>query len=459
MDAPTEDRSLEFKKAERQYDRIKLFKRCVAIGNEGGGRIILGVTDARPRRVVDTRAFENVGKIEADIFAKCDIRVVVEELRHPDGRVLIFNIPSRPIGPAFAYEGAYLMRVGEETPPMSPDRLRTIFNEANPPWEQRTARSDVPGREVVKLLDTNAFFDLLDQPYPTSQTAVLQRFVDEDFIRVVPGGGYHVTNLAAVCFANDYKDFPTVAHKYQRFVVYEGLGKLSTLLDRDETRGIAIDFEKRVDEIYSHLPGGEFIESVIRKERRMFPRVAVRELLANALIHQDFDHSGNNVLIELFDNRMMISSPGEPLIDTDRFIDGHQSRNNKLADLMRRLGICERLSSGVDKVVGSVEVAQLPPPDFRVQNGLTMSLLFAAKPLENMDRGERIRACYQHCCLRYVNNEPTTNQSVRERFGLNDSQSEFASRILRDTVKAGRIQIDPTKASSLKFREYLPSWA
>ncbi len=458
INAPTEDRSLEFKKAEQQLDRTKLFRRCVAIGNEGGGRIILGVTDARPRRVVDTKAFPNIAKIEADVFANCKIRVVVEELQHPDGRVLVFNIPSRPAGSAFEFEGQYLMRVGEETQPMSADRLRTIFAESRPPWEYRLATDGLTRSEVVKLLKTDAYYDLLELPYPTTQAKLLEVFVGEGFLREVPGG-LAITNLAAICFANNVRDFDGLQFKYQRFVIYDGPGKLVTRLDRTETRGIAIDFEQRVDEVYSHLPGGEFIDSALRKERRMLPRVAIRELLANALIHQDFEQNGNHVLVELFDNRMLISSPGVPLIDTERFIDGYRSRNEKLADLLRRLGICERLSSGIDKVITSVEAAQLPAPDFRVQNDLTVSLLFAAKPLEAMDRGERIRACYQHCSLRYVTQLVTTNQSIRDRFGLDKSQMETASRILRDTVEAGRIKIDPTKVNSMKYREYIPAWA
>lgn len=458
IDAPTEDRSLEFKKAEQQLDRTKLFRRCVAIGNEGGGRIILGVTDARPRQVVNTQAFPNIAKIEADIFANCKIRVVVEEIQHPDGRVLVFNIPSRPVGSAFEFDGQYLMRVGEETQPMSADRLRTIFAEAKPPWEDRLASPGLSGSEVVKLLKTDTFYDLLELPYPTTQAKLLESFVNEGFLREIPGG-LAITNLAAICFANNLRDFDGLRFKCQRFVIYDGLGKLATRLDRTETRGIAIDFEQRVDEIYSHLPGGEFIDSALRKERRMLPRVAIRELLANALIHQDFDQSGNHVLVELFDNRMLISSPGVPLIDTERFIDGYRSRNEKLADLMRRLGICERLSSGIDKVITGVEAAQLPAPDFRVQNDLTISILFAAKPLEEMDRGERVRACYQHCVVRFVDGLETSNKSLRDRFGLSESGVETVSRVLRDTIAAGKIKIDETRSSSTKFRYYLPFWA
>jgi ATP-dependent DNA helicase RecG len=115
-----------------------------------------------------------------------------------------------------------------------------------------------------------------------------------------------------------------------------------------------------------------------------------------------------------------ISNPGAPSIPPDRFIDGHQSRNERLADLMRRLRICEEKGSGVDKVIQAVEAFKLPAPDFRVGVRRASALLFAHKDFDEMDRNDRIRACYQHCCLRYLMNERMTNQSLRARFKLPD---------------------------------------
>ncbi|MHB9022484.1 MAG: ATP-binding protein, partial [Halothiobacillus sp.] len=211
--------------------------------------------------------------------------------------------------------------------------------------------------------------------------------------------------------------------------------------------------------IYGLVPSNEVIEQALRREVKMFPEIAVRELVANALIHQDFTQTGTSVMIEIYDDRMEISNPGKPFISPDRFIDEYQSRNERLADLMRRLGICEEKGSGVDKVVQAAEVFQLPAPDFRVGEKRTSAILFSHKVFEDMDRNDRIRATYQHCCLRYVMNEKMTNQSLRERFNLPEKKAEAVSRAIRDSVEAGKIKLADPEQASLRYRSYLPFWA
>ncbi len=164
-------------------------------------------------------------------------------------------------------------------------------------------------------------------------------------------------------------------------------------------------------------------------------------------------------MIEIYDDRMEISNPGKPFISPDRFIDEYQSRNERLADLMRRLGICEEKGSGVDKVVQAAAVFQLPAPDFRVGEKRTSAILFSHKAFEDMDRNDRIRATYQHCCLRYVMNEKMTNQSLRERFNLSEKKAEAVSRAIRDSVEAGKIKLADPEQASLRYRSYLPFWA
>ena len=147
------------------------------------------------------------------------------------------------------------------------------------------------------------------------------------------------------------------------------------------------------------------------------------------------------------------------MIPVDRFIDEYQSRNESLSDLMRRLRICEAKSSGIDQVVHAAEEYQLPAPDIRVGEVHTSVVLFAHKDFEDMDRSERIRACYQHCCLRWVMNEKMTNQSLRDRFGLPDNKNESISRILRETMETGRIKLADVSVTSTRYRSYIPSWA
>ena len=167
LSAP-ENEHLEFKEAKQQYDTTKLLRYCVALANEGGGHLVLGVSDQRPRHVVGTQAFLNSGDIKARILEALRIRADVQELTHPDGRVLVFSIPPRPMGTPLHHEGAY-----------------------------------------------------------------------------------------------------------------------------------AVGFQSLVDFVHSSAPLNHFVEQVVREEVKMFPRQAIRELVANALVHQDFEATGQSVMVEM----------------------------------------------------------------------------------------------------------------------------------------------------------------
>ena len=420
--------------------------------------MLLGIADESPRRVVGTAAFNDPVDMAAKMFKVLGFRVEIEEVAHPDGRVLVFQIPGRPLGMVYDFEGAYLMRAGEELVPMSEDRLRMIFAEGQPDWLSHAALKDCDDEKVVELLDTQSYFDLLHLPYPTTRAGVLDRFVSERLIQREEGG-WTISNLSGMLFAKQLEQFGRLARKAPRVIVYEGTNKLKTKLDKPGTKGYAVGFQGLVEFINGLVPSNEGIEQALRREVKMFPEIAVRELVANALIHQDFTESGMSVMIEIYDDRMEISNPGKPFISPDRFIDEYQSRNERLADLMRRMGICEEKGSGVDKVIQAAEVFQLPAPDFRVGEKRTSALLFGHRDFEEMDRNDRIRATYQHCCLRYVMNERMSNQSLRERFKLPEKKVATVSQIIAAAVEAEKIKMaDPTQTST-RYRNYVPFWA
>lgn len=454
----SEHQRLEFKEAKTQFDNRKLYKYCVALANEGGGHLLLGIEDQPPRKIVGTAAFNDPVDMAAKMFQTLGFRVEIEEVLHPDGRVLVFHIPSRPLGTVYDFEGAYLMRAGEELVPMSEDRLRAIFAEGQPDWLSQPALKDCDDDKVVQLLDTQSYFDLLHLPYPVNRAGVLERFESEKLIQR-DGAGWMISNLGGILFAKKLEQFDRLARKAARVIVYEGTNKLKTKLDKPGTKGYAVGFQGLVEFINGLVPSNEVIEQALRREVKKFPEIAVRELVANALIHQDFTESGTSVMIEIYDDRMEISNPGKPFISPDRFIDEYQSRNERLADLMRRLGICEEKGSGVDKVVQSAEVFQLPAPDFRVGERRTSAVLFAHIGIDDMDRNDRIRACYQHCCLRYVMNEKMTNQSLRERFKLPEDKVATVSQIIAATVDAGKIKLADPAQTSTRYRNYVPFWA
>ncbi len=164
-------------------------------------------------------------------------------------------------------------------------------------------------------------------------------------------------------------------------------------------------------------------------------------------------------LLEIYDNRIEFTNPGEPLIDTDRFLDSPaRSRNEILAKQMRLIGICEERGSGIDKVVNATEIHQPPSPKFQVTAEATVATLFAPKPLADMDSEERIRACYMHASLKHVEQDYMTNASLRARFKLSAKESAVASRVIGETLDDGKIKLyDPTVG--YKARKYSPYWA
>lgn len=457
MYVPRESEHLEFKEAKEQLNLTKLFRYCVAIANEGGGKLILGVSDIIPRKVVGSKAFCNIDDIAKKIYVKLHFRVDVEEINHVNGRIVLFHIPSRPRGTAYQFEGAYLMRSTEDTVPMSEDRLRLIFNEGRPDWLMCSAKGDCTADDVVRLLDTQGYFDLLKLTYPTTRDAVIERFEKEKLIHK-KDSLWVITNMAAILFAKKIDDFDLLSRKTPRVIVYDETSKLKTRLDKPGIRGYAVGFEGLLEFINGQIPTNEVIQHALRKEKKMFPEIAIRELVANALIHQDLNEAGP-VLIEIYSDRMEITNPGCPFISTDRFIDEYQSRNERLADLMRRIGICEEKGSGVDKVIAATEIYQLPAPDFRVREKHTTVVLFSYKSFDEIDRKDRVRACYQHCCLRYVMNKQMTNQSLRERFKLPEKKTAAVSQVIAEAVSVKLIKLDDTATISRRYAKYLPFWA
>jgi ATP-dependent DNA helicase RecG len=207
------------------------------------------------------------------------------------------------------------------------------------------------------------------------------------------------------------------------------------------------------------LPSNEVMGVALRKVVPMFPELAVRELVANALIHQDFYQTGTGPMIEIFPNRMEITNPGLPLVKTERFLDSPpKSRNETLASFMRRIGVCEERGSGIDKVVHLTETYHLPAPLFEETDEHTRVVLFAHRSLNDMDKDDRIRATYLHSCLKYVERDLMINGSLRERFGIEPQNSATASRIIKETLDAGKIKPYDEEASR-KFMKYVPWWA
>jgi ATP-dependent DNA helicase RecG len=457
---PSETEVLEFKEAKNQFDNTKLCRYCVAIANEGGGHLLLGIKNEPPRIVVGTNAFNNIPGITQKLLDEVGFRVDVYETAHPQGRIVTFHIPSRPRATPLHYKGEYLMRSGEALVPMSPDTLKRICAEEKPDWIEEIVITGAGISTVMQLLDTETYFRLINVPYPSSPDDIAAQLVRDRLIAIDAYSGFGVRKMAALLLARNLDDFPEVSRKAPRVILYGGTSKLTPVLD-DQTwsKGYAVGFQEIVQFIHRSLPHNEVIRDALRTEVRLVGENVIRELAANALIHQDLQISGASVMVEVFTNRIEISNPGEPIIAVERLIDGYQSRNERLASLMRKMRICEERGRGIDEVVKSAELGQLPAPEFRATEKRTVVTVFGHRAFDLMDREDRVRACYQHCVLKRVMSEQMTNKTLRQRFALPESKTAIVSQIIAATIDAGLIQLDTGAGRSRKFASYLPFWA
>ena len=380
---------------------------------------------------------------------------------HNGQQLILLCIPAANISPVEFQRMAYV-RIGSATPPLSgyPDRVRALWSKLQPyTWESGPAAQFLSGDDVLSLLDYVDYFDLTNQPLPDNRKGIFEGLIADKLIQKDVGEKWNITNLGAVLFAKCLSDFnPSISRKAVRFTAYDGRGRASRVTHRqDQKKGYANSLQKLVDYIDELLPRNELIEKVIRKDQPLYPSIAARELIANALIHQDMTVTGAGPSIELFSDRLEIINPGKPLVSPNRFLDNPpRSRNETLASLMRRMGLCEEQGSGIDKVINAIEVYQLPPPDFREIGESICVTLFAPRTFADMTMEERMRACYQHAALQYVSGQRMKNSTLRQRLGINQENTAQVSIIIRKALAAQLIRpadIDHPRAG------YVPFWA
>lgn len=340
------------------------------------------------------------------------------------------------------------------------ERERELWNKIqHAVYESQVAASDVAPDEIADYLGVEAYFERQGLPVVRDVDGVIHYLVQENLAFVQDNGLLSITNMGALLFAKNLAEFPSVARKAARVIQYEGDGRLVMSRQKTFPQGYVLSLDAVVEYVLSLLPATTVIERATRREVTQLPEIVVREAVANALIHQDFAVTGAGPLVEVFSNRVEVSNPGTPLVDMMRILnDPPRSRNEQMAALLRRLDLCEEAGSGWDKMVAACELRRLPAPRIEVAGDNTRVTLLADVPFKNLTPQERRMACYWHACVKYANADAATNKSLRERFGLGDSQAAQVSRLTRECIEQGLIkQLDPD--ASKKNMRYVPWWA
>lgn len=465
---PRETEWLEFKhnfhSKEEIGERISALANSAYLANMPFGYIVFGIDDEN-HNILGTDLYAKQKKIgneelESWLSTRLNPRVdfeVIDDFDYEDkGHVCVFKIPATVNRPVSFLHEAYV-RVGSITRKLKdfPQKEAKIWKGGQKPLEKNILTKGLSGQDVLTRLSAETYFDMMHLPLPQDAKGILDRFESEKLI-LRDEVGYSITELGAILFAKHLSDFDGLQRKMVRVIVYKGKNKIETIREHCFDRGYAICFEEMIAWINSQLPANEEIGQALRRDARMYPEIAIRELTANCILHQDFAEQGFP-MIEIYSDRIEISNPGQPLISIERFIDEYQSRNDSLADIMRRMGVCEEKGSGMDKTIFYVELYQLPPIRFQVQESRTTATLFSYRKFADLDKTERVRACYQHTCLKYVSNEKMNNQSLRVRLGIDDKNYPMASRIIKDAIDAKLIKEETSDGGNR--HNYLPYWA
>lgn len=455
-----EGHRLEFKEASENYDTNKAIGYCAALANEGGGHLILGVTNKLPRQVVGSKAIRNPAELEHRIFVALKIKVMIREVEYEGLRVVVFQVPSRMRGVPIDFDGRFLMRAGESLVPMSAHQVAAILDETQGRFEGRPAVESVSAAEVERLLDLDAYFSLMPDGDPGDRFGRLQVLEHRRLI-VASGrpGLYDVTNGGALFLARSLEDFPSLALRRVRVIRYAGTDRINAISDRFENGGYGPAFESLLEHITTNIPTVEVIDGGLRRTVPAYAPRALREFVANALIHQDLEETGIQIAVEIFEDRLEIRNPGEPLIAVERFVDETRARNPELAEIMRLANICEVRGSGVDRALEQIEGLMQPAPRFQKDTAATRVTLYTERSFDDMTQEERIWSAFLHCCVRYQKSDRLTNSSLRARHGLPSSRSAVVSQTIAAAIEVGFIKLDPRVGSSKRHAAYVPFFA
>ena len=354
------------------------------------------------------------------------------------------------------------IRIGSYTKKLNdyPAVQAQLWNKlTNSNFEDRYAKENLNLDDTLQQLQCSLYFDMMGVPQPSDNEKIAYVLLQYNIIAKQDDGLYAITNLGAVLFAKRLSDFSSISRKMLRIVQYNGKSKIDLMREVTEKGGYAVEFENALKYVEALLPARELLENGIRIKKTAFPSVAIREIVANALIHQDFSISGAGPVIEVFSNRIEVTNPGAPLVDVFRILDNPpRSRNEKLAGLSRRLGMCEELGSGWDKIITSCEYMQLPAPRISIYEESTKVILLSSEKYSNMSQEDRLWTCYMHACIKEISQEQLTNQSLRKRFGVSTSSSGSISRLIKLAVEKNLIKpLDPDTAP--RYMKYIPIWA
>lgn len=371
MAQPSETEHLEFKEAKQQFDTDRLREYCVALANERGGRLILGVTNALPRRIVGTQAFRNLQGTREELYEALKMRVEADELIMPEGRVVVFEVPSRPIGSPLEYRGRYLMRVGEDVVAMTTEQIQRILSERLPDYSAQTLIG-----VGLEALEPKSIEDFRARWIRKSGNARLHTLSAE---QLLDDAGLltdeRITIAALVLFGT--RD-AVRRHLPQAEVIFEyrSAEAAGPPQQRESFREGFFGFHDRLWELVNLRNDRQsYQEGFFRYDLLTFEEGPVREAILNAVCHRDYQSAGS-VFVRQYPRRLSVESPGgfPPGISVDNVLDRQLPRNRCIAEALEKCGLVERSGQGMNLIFESAVRSAKALPDFSGTDAYQLTL-------------------------------------------------------------------------------------
>ena len=376
--------NVSYNGADKQQPKDR--RRCIlgyviALCNEKGGYLVIGMEDKHPHNVVGTSQCINaVGQLESDIYRDTGIRPDVYELYEEASndskkRVLVISVPSRPVGKVFKFEDVPLMRVGEELKPMDDKTYLSIIQEQEPDFSEMVCQGvrfeDLDEAAIERLKEKYA----IKQKNPSFRSLTNRQALSD--LKLIDGDA--VTNSAVLLVGKE----EVIGRIFPQAKVMLEYRSSESQINFDRRVSFSKPFFLLIDELWNAI--NERNGAVPVRERAyifdipFFNEEVIREVVNNAFAHRDY-RINSEIVVKLYPHKLVVQNAGgfPKGVSLDNLLTvASTPRNRLLADVLSKTGIVERSGQGMDKIFLYTLSEGKPKPDYTQSDNFSVTVILS----------------------------------------------------------------------------------
>ena len=445
---------------------ISAISNSAAIQSKPKGYVIWGVDDLN-HEIVGTKFDNHNEKIGNELLEPWLYRLIEPKINFnfidlyiKNLKIVILEIDAATREPV-RFKKRSFIRIESSTKLLneSPEKERALWRAFEKiPAELKIAKKNLTEKQVLEVLNYSSYYSSMQLSIQTNAKKILSDLTNEKLIIKNQANLYDITNLGAILIGNNIEYFDLLTKKTIRVIFYPNNNRITSTKEKIFTAGYFESFNKIIEYIMDNIKYEE-IESALRQEKYLFPIIAIRELIANMIIHQDIDSFGTNLMIEIFKNRIEFTNASSLLVDKDRIVHAAPKRRNEnLARLMHKSQICEERGSGYDKIISSTSYEHFIAPKIVSDYEYTKVILYSKVPFNLISKEDRIRTLYLYVCFKYMAEGAISSKEIMFIFDLEEEKRYAISRLIKEAINNNIIKLSDETAKS-KNRKYIPFWA